>query len=108
MLQHCTKLGMEALVEVHTENELHRAIDSPATIIGINNRNLQSLEIDLSNGEGLLPQCPSDRIRVAESGIFVREDVHRMTQAGADAILVGSSLMLADSPAKGLESLLCG
>jgi len=108
MLKHCTQLGMEALVEVHTADELHRAIESPARIIGINNRDLQSLEIDLGNGEALLPQCPSDRIRVAESGVFVRKDVERMTRAGADAILVGSSLMLADNPGHALESLLCG
>jgi indole-3-glycerol phosphate synthase len=107
MLSRTHALEMEALVEVHDSHELQRALNSPAKIIGVNNRNLKSLEIDLCNGERMLPQCDPSRIRVAESGIFDRSDVNRMRQAGADAILVGSSLMLAKEPGKALEALLC-
>ena len=108
LLQRSQELGLDALVEIHDAEELHRALATSAPIIGVNNRNLKSLEIDLAQAEDLLPQCPSSRIRVAESGLFDHQDVERMTSAGADAILVGSSLMLAEHPGQALEALLCG
>lgn len=107
MLARTHALDMEALVEVHDTEELERALQSPAQIIGVNNRNLKSLAIDLANGEHMLPQCDADRIRVAESGIFTTQDLDRMRMAGADAILVGSALMLSEDPGKALEALLC-
>ena len=108
LLQRSQELGMDALVEIHDEDELKRALSTSARIIGVNNRNLKSLEIDLAQAEDLLPRCQENRIRVAESGLFSPSDVHRMVSAGADAILVGSSLMLADHPGEALEKLLCG
>jgi indole-3-glycerol phosphate synthase len=108
MLERTHALGLEALVEVHDPEELQRALKSSAQIIGVNNRNLKSLAIDLAHGEQMLPQCDEKRLRVAESGIFNTEDVARMRTAGADAILVGSALMLAPDPGLALENLLCG
>lgn len=108
LLERCGELEIEALVEVHEPSELERALAVSAPLIGINNRNLASLEIDLAQAEIMLPQCGPDVIRVAESGIFTPSDVSRMRAAGADAILVGSSLMLAPHPGEALKELLCG
>ena len=86
-------LGMEALVEVHTEDELEVALRVDAKIIGINNRNLKDFTEDLSTFERLASFCPRDRILVAESAIRSRLDADRMLKAGADAMLVGESLV---------------
>ena len=86
--------GMEPLVEVHTGPELERALKTDARIIGINNRNLSTLEVDLGTFERLAPQAKEAGIfLVAESGVHSREDALRMTEAGADALLVGTELM---------------
>ena len=86
--------GMEPLVEVHTDEELDEALKTDARIIGINNRNLKSLEIDLGTFERLGPIAKaSGAFVVAESGVESRDDVTRMIEAGADALLVGTSLM---------------
>lgn len=89
------ELQLDALVEVHDEFELSRALAANARIIGVNNRNLKSMTIDLSTGERILKRIPSDIIKVAESGIRTRADVLRMQSAGAHACLVGTSLMTA-------------
>ncbi len=86
-------LGLECLVEVHNEAELGHALSSDARLIGVNNRDLATLSIDLSTVERIAPLVPDDRLLVAESGIRSRADVARMEAAGADAVLVGSSLM---------------
>ena len=106
MLEHGESIGMEILVEVHTEDELNIALDSNAKIIGVNNRNLKTLEIDLGVSEALLPLIPRDIVKVAESGIHNKEDVQRMKACGADALLVGSSLMASDNPKKKVGELL--
>lgn len=86
--------GMEPLVEVHTEGELIAALKTGARMVGINNRNLSTLEISLDTFERLGPVAKgSGLFVVAESGIETREDVLRMEEAGADALLVGTSLM---------------
>jgi indole-3-glycerol phosphate synthase len=86
--------GMEPLVEVHTEEELNAALNTSARIIGINNRNLNTLEVDLKNFERLAPRAKEAGVfLVAESGIHSHEDALRMMRAGADALLVGSELM---------------
>lgn len=86
--------NMEPLVEVHTEEELLAALKTDARMVGINNRNLATLEVDLETFERLGPQAKdSGLFVVAESGINSREDVLRMEEAGADALLVGTSLM---------------
>jgi indole-3-glycerol phosphate synthase len=87
-------LGMEPLVEVHTEKELEAALKTDARIIGINNRNLNTLEVDLGTFERLAPRAKEAGVfLVAESGVHSHEDALRMMRAGADALLVGTELM---------------
>lgn len=86
--------GLEPLVEVHTEAELDHALKTEARIVGINNRDLSTLKVSLDTFEGLGPLAKSSGLFVvAESGIETRRDVLRMEEAGADALLVGTSLM---------------
>jgi indole-3-glycerol phosphate synthase len=102
------ELGMEALIEVHTQEELERAVAADARILGVNSRDLSDLSIDLLRAEALLGQVPPGILRVAESGIKTPADRDRMAAAGADAMLVGSVLMTAPDPGAALEALLCG
>jgi indole-3-glycerol phosphate synthase len=88
-------LGMDALVEVHDEAELDDAIAAKADIIGINNRDLRTFEVDLATSERLAPLTPEGTIVVAESGIFMREDVLRLQRCGVDAVLIGEALVTA-------------
>jgi indole-3-glycerol phosphate synthase len=86
--------GMEPLVEVHNELELDEALKTDAKIIGMNNRNLNTLEVNLGTFERLAPRAKEAGVfLVAESGVNTREDALRMMQAGADALLVGTALM---------------
>ena len=88
--------GFQILVEAHTAAEAERAIEAGASIIGINNRDLGALEVDLGTFERVAPRVPDDVTLVAESGIASPDDVRRMRAAGADALLVGSSIMAGD------------
>ena len=88
-----TELGLDVLLEVHDEAELDRALRLPVRLIGINNRNLKTFHTDLAVTEQLLPLIPEDRLVISESGLRSREDILRLTQAGARAFLVGESLM---------------
>jgi len=99
-------LKMAALVEVHDELELDRALSAGAGIIGINNRNLHTFQVSLTTTEKLAAKIPTDRIIVAESGINTRADVERVAKARANAILVGESLMRAGSIAGKVKELL--
>ena len=101
------RLGMETLVEAHDEVEVRRAVALGAPIIGINNRDLKSLKVDLAVTERLSRFVPPDRLVVAESGIQDRADVERLS-GHADAFLVGSSLMRADNPAAAARALAFG
>jgi indole-3-glycerol phosphate synthase len=85
--------GMDVLVEVHDEAELARALRLPARLIGINNRNLKTLAVDLSVAERLVPQAGAGRLVVAESGLSSSADLARMARAGASIFLIGESLM---------------
>lgn len=96
MLRAATARGFQALVEVHTAAELDRAIAAGATTVGINNRDLGRLDVDLSTFEAIAPSAPEDVTLVAESGIATPEDVRRMRAAGADALLIGSAIMDGD------------
>jgi indole-3-glycerol phosphate synthase len=87
------RLGMDTLVEVHDEDELAIAVESGATLIGVNNRDLKTFQVDLAIFERLAPHFPPGTTAVAESGIFTPADVARVGRAGANAVLVGESLM---------------
>lgn len=97
--------GMRALVEVHDEEEAERAVAVGAEIIGVNHRNLATFEIDLGLTVRLRKLLPEDAILVGESGIRTAQDACKLRADGAHAILVGESLMRADSPANALELL---
>ena len=101
-------LKMDALVEAHDEDEVWRAVNMRAEIIGINNRDLRTFTVDRELAARLRPSIPADRIVVAESGIRNAADVARLRDAGVDAILVGETLMRAPDPAAALRGLLAG
>lgn len=107
MIDEARLFGMDVLVEAHEEAEVRRAVALGAPVIGINNRDLRTLAIDLAVTERLAHLVPPDRLLVAESGIESRSDVHRLAPF-ADAFLVGSSLMRADDPARAARALAFG
>ena len=100
------ELGMDALVEVHTHDELERALEISPEIIGVNSRNLKTLDVDTQAFSQLIPKIPSEIARVAESGISNREDVVFAQECGATAILVGEALVRAQSPSVAINQLL--
>ncbi|MBD3261475.1 MAG: indole-3-glycerol-phosphate synthase TrpC [Candidatus Altiarchaeales archaeon] len=99
------KMGLEALVEAHNLAELEVANKSGADLIGINNRNLKTLEVDLGVFKELAPYAAEDTPLVAESGVLSREDVVRMGKAGADAVLVGGALSKAKDAGEKIRCL---
>jgi indole-3-glycerol phosphate synthase len=99
-------LGLAALVEVHDADELAKAIDSGAEIIGVNNRNLDTFEVSLDTSLRLSFQIPAKVIRVSESGIYTRADIELLSGAGFDAFLIGESLMKSRDSTASLKSLL--
>jgi indole-3-glycerol phosphate synthase len=99
------RLELEVLVEVRDESELERALECGATMIGVNNRNLETLVIDPATAERLIPRIPPGLIAVAESGVSTRADVERYAGAGADAVLVGSSISAAADPVLATRAL---
>jgi indole-3-glycerol phosphate synthase len=99
-------LGMEPLVESHTDQDLDRVLATDARIVGVNARDLESLDVDVAAALDRIRRIPRDRIAVFESGIRSRDDVTRATDAGASAILVGETLMRAGDPAAAARALL--
>ncbi|MCO4764487.1 MAG: indole-3-glycerol-phosphate synthase [Myxococcales bacterium] len=97
-------LGMDALVETHDEAEIAEAVESGAAVIGVNARDLRTLDIDLARGRRLLQTVPADRVRVAESGLSGPDDVNAV-RGIADACLIGSRLMAAPDPAAAIVEL---
>lgn len=101
-----TELGMAVLVETHTHQEIEDAMEIEPRIIGVNARNLKTLEIDLNAFTELIPEIPSSIIRVAESGISARSEVEMAQSAGAQAILVGETLVKSGDPLTAIDQLL--
>jgi len=99
------ELGLAALVEVHDEAELERALATGATLVGVNQRDLESFEVDHDRAERVAAAVPPEVVRVAESGIRGADDAIRLAQAGYDAVLVGETLVRASDPAAAVRSL---
>ena len=93
----CDTLGLSALVEVHDENEIKTALESGARIIGVNNRNLKDFSVDTENSRKLRELVPNDVIFVSESGVKTPEDVQKLRDIGANAVLIGETLMRAEN-----------
>ena len=100
------ELGMEPLVEVHTSEELERALAAGARIVGINNRDLRTLAVSLDTSFELIDSVPDDCIAVSESGLRTHDDLMKLRAAGFDAFLIGTHLMLSPAPPAALAALL--
>jgi indole-3-glycerol phosphate synthase len=105
MMEAGRALGLELLAEVRDELELERAVDAGATMVGVNNRDLETLEIDPTTAERIIPLVARSAVAIAESGVHHRADVERYAAIGADAVLVGSSLSAAGDPAAATRAL---
>ena len=101
----CDELGLSALVECHDEAEIDTAVKAGARIIGVNNRNLKDFSVDITLAGGLREHVPDGILFVSESGVRDAEDVRRMKEAGADAVLVGEALMRAEDKTQMLAAL---
>jgi indole-3-glycerol phosphate synthase len=105
LLRYAAELGLDALVEVHTEPELRMAIGAGSSIVGVNSRDLDTFTIDMNAALEMVSRVPAGCIAVAESGMARRADVARAAAAGADAVLIGTALSAAGSPGPLLEEL---
>ena len=106
MIHLCSELWMQAVVEVHSEDELEIALEAGAEIIGINNRNLETFIVDLQVTEKLASLIPENKVIVSESGIRTRADIDYLAKHGVNAVLVGEALVSSEDPAMVLRSLL--
>lgn len=102
------RLDLDVLVEVHNEEELRRAIDLGAGIIGINNRDLHTFRVDVANSERMIPLVPADRVVVAESGISSYAEILRLKQAGAHAVLIGETFLKERDVARKIKDVMYG
>lgn len=105
LLRQCRELGLDALCEVHDEAELQQALKAGAEVIGVNSRDLRTLEVDLTTALRLGPKIPDGVLRVAESGINSSDDLSRLSDAGFQAFLIGETLMRAANPGEELRRL---
>lgn len=101
----CDSLGISALVEIHNEKEAGMAVRAGARIIGVNNRNLKDFTVDTANSKKLRELIPDDIIFVSESGVKSTDDIRAIREIGADAVLIGETLMRADDKKKKLDEL---
>lgn len=99
------ELGIDALVEVHTSEEMKRAIASGATLIGVNNRDLRTFEVSLNTSLSLAREAPSEALLISESGLRGPDDLRRLREAGYHGFLIGETLMRADNPEQALRDL---
>ena len=106
LFEKANKLELDVLAEVHTMEELEFVLSTGAEIIGINSRNLKTFKTDLELTKRMLSSIPDDKVKVAESGIFTHADLATLKEQGANAFLIGESLMKAELPGKKLEELL--
>ena len=100
------QLGLDALVEVHTSGELRRALNAGASLIGVNNRNLQTFQVSLETSEDLIAEVPDDKIAISESGLHSAESLHHLHALGFDGFLIGETLMRATDPETALRDLI--
>lgn len=105
LVERASSIGLVPLVEVHSQVELSRALDAGAQVIGVNARNLATLEVDRSIFARLAPQIPDDIIKIAESGVRGPHDLLAYAAAGADAVLVGESLVIGKDPRSAVADL---
>lgn len=105
-LKKAKQLGLDALVETHDEEEVKRALAVGAEIIGVNNRDLRNFEVRLETSERLSALIPKDKVFVSESGVHTKDDVKRLNRVGAQALLIGESVVKADDPVKALRHLM--
>jgi len=101
-----SQLDLDCLVEIHTEEEWQKIKDLPVDIVGINNRNLENLKVDLEMSFNLINKLPSDKIVVSESGINNKKDICRLREAGVDAFLIGEALLKSKNVGQKLRELL--
>ncbi len=106
--QLAVSIGLNTLVEVHDEAELEIACRIGCKVMGVNNRNLKTLDIDLDVGRNLAPHFPDDVVKICESGIFERSQIDDFRELGFDGFLVGTSLMMDGRPGKALHELISG
>ena len=106
LLDAARDVGLATLVETHSDEDLRRALESDARIVGVNARDLETFDVDVEGALARIGQVPDDRISVLESGISTRANVDAALRAGASAILVGEALMRADDPARAVRKLL--
>lgn len=105
-LQICDELGLSALVETHDEREVQMAIDAGARVIGVNNRNLKDFSVNTDNSRRLRELIPPEVLFVSESGVQTAEDVAALRKIGADAVLIGETLMRATDKKRSWQN--CG
>ena len=108
LLKAAAGLGLDTLVEVHDGDELAKAVDAGARIIGVNNRNLRTLEVDVDASETLISRMPRDVVAVSESGLRTVDDLVRLRALGYRAFLVGERLMIEKDPGMALRALIGG
>ena len=111
-LKHLTEvaagLDLDCLIEVHDEKELQRALKAKADMIGINNRDLRTFKVDFKTSERLIPLIPKDKIIVAESGLKTHDEIKKLKELGAHAVLVGETFMQADDIAAKIREIMTG
>ena len=105
LLDRAVSIGLTPLVEVHDEEEVERALDAGATLIGVNARNLKTLEVDRDTFSRLAPRIPDEVVRVAESGVRGPHDVFEYAKQGANVVLVGETLVRGDNPREAVADL---